>query len=39
MHVESPPAGHVLVRVTYAGVNGGCETFRARGEAAFQGNK
>ena len=31
--------GEVLVRVTYAGVNGGCETFRARGEHAFAGNK
>ena len=29
----------VLIRVKYAGVNGGCETFRARGEHAFQGNK
>ena len=28
----------VLVKVMYAGVNGGCETFRARGEFAFQGN-
>jgi NADPH:quinone reductase-like Zn-dependent oxidoreductase len=28
----------VLVKVIYAGVNGGCETFRARGEYAFQGN-
>jgi NADPH-dependent curcumin reductase CurA len=27
-----------LIRVTYAGVNGGCETFRARGEHAFIGN-
>ena len=26
--------GEVLVRVHYAGVNGGCETFRARGEHA-----
>lgn len=30
--------GDVLIRVNYAGVNGGCETFRARGEHAFQGN-
>jgi len=29
----------VLVRVVYAGVNGGCETFRARGEFAFEGNR
>lgn len=27
-----------LIRVVYAGVNGGCETFRARGDHAFQGN-
>ena len=27
-----PPDGHVTVRITYAGVNGGCETFRVRGE-------
>ena len=31
--------GEVLVKVVYAGVNGGCETFRARGEFAFVGNK
>merc|ERR1712194_284411 len=30
--------GDVLIRVTYAGVNGGCETFRARGDHAFQEN-
>lgn len=29
----------VLIRVRYAGINGGCETFRARGEHAFVGNK
>ena len=29
----------VLVKVVYAGVNGGCETFRARGEFAFSGNQ
>ena len=28
-----------LIQVDYAGVNGGCETFRARGDHAFQGNK
>jgi len=28
----------ILICVKYAGVNGGCETFRARGEFAFQGN-
>ena len=32
-------ADEVLVRVVYAGVNGGCETFRARGEFAFTGNR
>lgn len=31
--------GEVLVRVAFAGVNGGCETFRARGEHAFRGNR
>jgi len=29
----------VLIRVEYAGINGGCETFRARAEYDFQGNK
>jgi hypothetical protein len=33
-----PGEGEVLVRVAYAGVNGGCETFRARGEHAFVRN-
>lgn len=28
-----------LIRVEYAGINGGCETFRARGEYDFAGNK
>eukprot|EP00536_Pseudo-nitzschia_multiseries_P007510 jgi/Psemu1/195770/e_gw1.177.5.1 len=28
-----------MIRVEYAGVNGGCETFRARGEHSFAGNK
>ena len=31
--------GEVLVKVIYAGVNGGCETFRARGEFAFAANR
>mmetsp|Transcript_30713 Transcript_30713/g.45458 ORF Transcript_30713/g.45458 Transcript_30713/m.45458 type:complete len:379 (+) Transcript_30713:58-1194(+) len=31
--------GEALIQVVYAGVNGGCETFRARGEFAFTGNK
>jgi len=29
----------VLIKVVYAGVNGGCETFRSRGEYAFTANK
>lgn len=29
--------GQVLVQVLTAGINGGCETFRARGERAFTG--
>jgi hypothetical protein len=29
----------VLVRMHWAGINGGCETFRARGEFAFAGNR
>eukprot|EP00879_Flechtneria_rotunda_P009564 GHRR01010010.1.p1 GENE.GHRR01010010.1~~GHRR01010010.1.p1 ORF type:complete len:380 (+),score=128.42 GHRR01010010.1:157-1296(+) len=29
----------VLIQLKYAGINGGCETFRARGEYAFAGNK
>ena len=35
-HVAIPELneGEVLVRVLYAGVNGGCETFRSRGEHA-----
>ena len=28
-----------IIRVLYAGVNGGCETFRCRGEYAFSRNK
>lgn len=32
-HRWSP--AQVLVRMDWAGVNGGCETFRARGEYAF----
>ena len=34
----APGPGEVLLRVRYAGVNGGCETFRARGEHWFAGN-
>ena len=32
-------AVQVVVKVHYAGVNGGCETFRARGEWAFARNR
>jgi NADPH:quinone reductase-like Zn-dependent oxidoreductase len=32
-----PADDEVLVRVIAAGINGGCETFRARGERAFAG--
>uniref|UniRef100_A0A7S0LKP0 Enoyl reductase (ER) domain-containing protein n=1 Tax=Coccolithus braarudii TaxID=221442 RepID=A0A7S0LKP0_9EUKA len=32
-------ADEVLIKVVYAGVNGGCETFRARGEFAFASNR
>jgi len=34
-----PGEGEVLIKVIYAGVNGGCETFRARGEHAFVKNR
>ena len=37
--VPQPGPGEALIKVRYAGVNGGCETFRARGEYAFKGNK
>lgn len=35
--VPSRPVGaeEVVVRVAYAGINGGCETFRVRGDHAF----
>ncbi|KAH8065705.1 prostaglandin reductase [Aureococcus anophagefferens] len=42
VNVETPElaADEVLVQVCYAGVNGGCETFRrARGDHMFAGNK
>lgn len=29
----------MLLRITHAGINGGCETFRARGEYAFVPNR
>ncbi|KAH7616945.1 hypothetical protein Ndes2526B_g09051 [Nannochloris sp. 'desiccata'] len=34
-----PKEGEVLIKVAFAGINGGCETFRARGEHAFTGNR
>jgi len=34
-----PKEGEVLIKVAFAGINGGCETFRARGEHAFNGNR
>lgn len=37
--LRMPSEGEVLVKVAYAGVNGGCETFRSRGEYAFGLNK
>jgi NADPH:quinone reductase-like Zn-dependent oxidoreductase len=37
--VASLGEDEVLVRVKYAGVNGGCETFRCRAEYAFSRNK
>lgn len=41
IEIETPELreDEALIRVAYAGVNGGCETFRARGEHSFQGNK
>mmetsp|Transcript_109372 Transcript_109372/g.193760 ORF Transcript_109372/g.193760 Transcript_109372/m.193760 type:complete len:417 (-) Transcript_109372:158-1408(-) len=36
---QEPKEGEVLVQVMVAGINGGCETFRARAEAAFKGLK
>lgn len=37
--VRPPGPGQALVRVTHAGINGGCETFRSRGEFWFKANK
>ena len=34
-----PASDEVLVKVAYTGINGGCETFRVRGEHAFAGNQ
>mmetsp|Transcript_35084 Transcript_35084/g.41870 ORF Transcript_35084/g.41870 Transcript_35084/m.41870 type:complete len:379 (+) Transcript_35084:97-1233(+) len=41
IEIETPELekDEALIRVEYAGVNGGCETFRARGEHSFEGNK
>ena len=30
--LSAPQADEVLVKLTHTGINGGCETFRARGE-------
>ena len=35
----SPRAGEVVVKVLFAGINGGCETFRCRGEHIFERNR
>ncbi|GIL65765.1 hypothetical protein Vafri_19461 [Volvox africanus] len=37
--LQPPSSGEVLIRITHAGINGGCETFRARGEHAFAANR
>ncbi|KAF8062034.1 Zadh2 [Scenedesmus sp. PABB004] len=37
--LPQPGPGEVLIRMRYAGINGGCETFRARGEHAFAANR
>ena len=37
--LRGPREGEVLVQVAYAGVNGGCETFRSRGEHWFADNR
>jgi NADPH:quinone reductase-like Zn-dependent oxidoreductase len=34
-----PQEGEVLIKVAFAGINGGCETFRVRGEHAFHRNR
>ena len=39
MPMRELQTGEVLVQVTFAGVNGGCETFRARGEHWFSTNR
>lgn len=37
--MPEPKEGEVLIQVAYAGINGGCETFRCRGEHAFAVNR
>mmetsp|Transcript_14101 Transcript_14101/g.38609 ORF Transcript_14101/g.38609 Transcript_14101/m.38609 type:complete len:438 (-) Transcript_14101:108-1421(-) len=37
LETKPPGEGEVLIKVLAAGINGGCETFRARGERAFAG--
>lgn len=34
-----PAQTQVLIQLHYAGINGGCETFRVRGDYAFAGNR
>ncbi len=34
-----PEVGEVVIKVLFAGINGGCETFRARGDHIFAGNR
>ena len=34
--LKKPGPGEVVVKIQHAGINGGCETFRARGEHWFQ---
>ncbi|KIZ03484.1 hypothetical protein MNEG_4480 [Monoraphidium neglectum] len=36
--IQLPGPGEVLIRISHAGINGGCETFRVRGEFAFSSN-
>ncbi|GFH18956.1 PKS_ER domain-containing protein, partial [Haematococcus lacustris] len=38
MEQLAPGPGEVLVHMHFAGVNGGCETFRVRAEHAFKSN-
>lgn len=37
--LPTPGPKEVLLRMRYAGINGGCETFRARGEFWFSPNR